>query len=76
MKKLKLELDELRVNSFETAADRPAAQGTVRAHSVYSEAVVLRPMDGTDGGGDTFYTHCCGWPSAQSCGSCLPGLTW
>jgi len=38
MKKLSLELDALRVESFETAGAGAGRAGTVRAHSIWAEA--------------------------------------
>jgi hypothetical protein len=62
MKKLKLEIDTLRVKSFDTAAATADARGTVHARS-------------GDGSEDNFYSHFCAWPSGQCGVTTLPGLT-
>lgn len=61
MKKLKLEIETLRVKSFETDATAAGARGTVHARS-------------GEGSEENFYSHFCAWPSGQ-CGTTLPGLT-
>jgi hypothetical protein len=50
MKKLKLEVETLRVESFKTAEDRPEPRGTVRGHAPWpplgtAEWVVVIPSD-------------------------------
>lgn len=56
MKKLSMKLDDLRVDSFTTAAETSARRGTVRAHlnASFSQCYVI-----SDGGGCDFQTLGC-----------------
>lgn len=73
MKKVRLELDTLNVDSFATA-QQTRGQGTVRGHapSQYPCTVydTCQPTGGDTGGGSGFYT--CG--NANTCGLCLTDL--
>lgn len=59
MKKLKLDLDTLRVQSFATSAAKDGARGTVRGH-VYADAEAEGGAVPEDGAG-ALPTHISGW---------------
>lgn len=66
MKKLKLNVDALRVESFGTAAEMPDRRGTVQANALvtgsYSACYVI-----SDGGGCNFETMGCTFTADADC---------
>jgi hypothetical protein len=69
MKKLKLNLEALRVDSFQTAAGAREARGTVRGHAVTVEGqygeIIIQPIVSTD---DPFgCLNSVGWTCGVGC---------
>lgn len=70
--KLRLRMDDLQVETFETARDA-AERGTVRAHEEYDTATVYEPAYVHGGCACNTYDQTCQGTCAPSCAATCPG---